>query len=473
MSLPHLPVLRQGKPYESLEKVELTSVRTGEPIALVSQANAGMIRRDMRRSTRDVLRAIPAAKLVAMAKEAGKLFMESELPLSEGQTQSVQDYVEQLSATSGLPYNLVRRNMAKVNQVFTEMDGVIRGLSRGLDLSVIDSGTGEQNGVPVSFYPVANALGVVLPSNSPGVNTLWMPALALKTPVLLKPGREEPWTPFRIIQAFIGAGFPAEAFSFYPTDHEGSAAVMEVCQRALIFGDVGTVEKYAGNPGVSVHGPGWSKVLIGDDVADKWPEYVDLIVDSIAANGGRSCINASAVLIPRHAEELAEAVAQKLAQIKPVSYSAEGATLSGFANPKMAEFIDASIEEGLGTAGATEVTAKYRDGERKVQLEGSNYLQPTLVLCPNMDHPLANREFLFPYASVVEVPQDKMLDVMGDSLVVTGITNDPEWTDALISSPHIDRLNIGPMPTTQVQWDQPHEGNLFEFLYRRRAIQRL
>jgi hypothetical protein len=28
------------------------------------------------------------------------------------------------------------------------------------------------------------------------------------------------------------------------------------------------------------------------------------------------------------------------------------------------------------------------------------------------------------------------------------------------------------MPTCQVQWEQPHEGNLFEFLYHRRAIQR-
>jgi hypothetical protein len=27
------------------------------------------------------------------------------------------------------------------------------------------------------------------------------------------------------------------------------------------------------------------------------------------------------------------------------------------------------------------------------------------------------------------------------------------------------------MPTTRVSWDQPHEGNLFDFLYRRRALE--
>ena len=41
----------------------------------------------------------------------------------------------------------------------------------------------------------------------------------------------------------------------------------------------------------------------------------------------------------------------------------------------------------------------------------------------------------------------------------------------LMASPEIDRLNLGSVPTNWVQWEQPHEGNLFEFLYRRRAIQ--
>ena len=65
-----------------------------------------------------------------------------------------------------------------------------------------------------------------------------------------------------------------------------------------------------------------------------------------------------------------------------------------------------------------------------------------------------------------------MLDVIGPSLVVTAITRDEKFIDAVIRSPLVERLNIGPLPTTRVQWDQPHEGNLFEFLYRRRAIQR-
>lgn len=472
MAVPHIPVLRSGRPYESLDKVEIKSVRTGETVAVISQANAGIIRRDLRKQSRDALKALTVAELVAISREAGRLFMEGELPLGEGFTQTPEQYIDSLSHTSGLPHALVRRNMAKINQVFTEMATILAGLTRGMDPSIIDRGYGEQAGVPVSFFAATNSLGVVLPSNSPGVNSLWMPSIALKVPVVLKPGREEPWTPFRIMQAFITAGCPPEAFSFYPTDHEGSAAVMEHCQRALIFGDVSTVERYASNPGVQVHGPGWSKILIGEDQIDNWPQYVDLIVDSISQNGGRSCINASAVLVPRHADEIADAVARRLAEIKPRSAEDDQAVLSGFANPKMAEFIDSAIEDDLPKPGATDVTANYRDGERKVLLDGCTFLQPTLVRCDSWDHPLANREFLFPYASVVEVPQSRMLDVIGPTLVGTAITNDPAFREALIESPHIDRLNLGALPTTRVEWDQPHEGNLFEFLYRRRAIQR-
>ena len=41
----------------------------------------------------------------------------------------------------------------------------------------------------------------------------------------------------------------------------------------------------------------------------------------------------------------------------------------------------------------------------------------------------------------------------------------------LLDAVHIDRLNLGPVPTTQLNWRQPHEGNIVEFLFRARAYQ--
>ena len=474
-NIPHLPVLRLGRSYESLDQFKVADHRNGSVMVTISHVGAGIIRKDLTRiaASRAALKKFTTTQLIEICAQAGDQFLNGTLPLGDqGHTQSPQQYVESLSATSGLPHVMVRRNMAKIHFALTHMTTVLNGLTRGLDLGIIDRGYGEASGTPCSFYPTTQALGLIMPSNSPAVNSLWLPSIALKIPVIVKPGREEPWTPFRLIQAFIAAGCPAEAFGFYPTDHEGSAEILKSCGRALLFGDRNTTARYVNNPAIQLHGPGFSKVLIGEDQIERWPEFIDLIAGSISDNGGRSCVNASAVIVPRHAAAIADALAQKLGPLTPLSDTDENARLSGFANPKMADFIDAAIEEGLAVRGATDATATYRNGPRKVTFEGGVYLRPTVVQCGSFEHPLANREFLCPYASVVEVPQAEMLQRIGPSLVVSAITKDPVFTAELLDSPLIERLNLGPVSTMKVSWDQPHEGNMFEFLYQRRSIER-
>lgn len=472
--VPHIPALRRGRPYESLEVAEVKDFRTGEVKAKVSQVNAGIVRKDLQRieESRAALKKLKVKDLLAIAARTGEQFLNGTLSLgATGTTQSPQEYIETLSSTSGLPHVMVRRNMAKIHDALTNMESILHGLTRGLDLSVLDEGY-AQNGIPLSFYPTTQALGLVMPSNSPAVNSLWLPSIALKIPVVIKPGKDEPWTPWRLIQAFIAAGCPAEAFGFYPTDHEGAGEILKSCGRALIFGDKSTTDRYANNPAIEIHGPGYSKILIGEDQIERWPEFIDLIVSSILENGGRSCINASAVVVPKYAKEIAEALAAKLGPISPTRADDENAKLSGFANPKMAESINETIEEGLKTPGAHEVTASVRNAARLVQFEAGTFLRPTIVLCDSFEHPLANREFLFPYASVVQLPQSEMLKQIGPSLVVTAITEHAAFQEELMESPLIQRLNLGPIPTMKISWDQPHEGNMFEFLYKRRAIAR-
>jgi acyl-CoA reductase-like NAD-dependent aldehyde dehydrogenase len=472
-NVPHLPTLRKGKPYDSLTKNEVKNHRTGEVMAEVSQVNAGIIRRDLGKmgDARKALKKFTVAELIDITAKAGDLFLNGTLPLGDqGHTQSPEEYISTLSLTSGLPHVMVKRNMAKIHYALTHMDVILNGLSRGLDFSVIDKGFGEQAGSPVAYFPTTQCLGLVMPSNSPAVNSLWLPAIALKTPVVIKPGREEPWTPYRLIQAFIEAGAPAEAFGFYPTDHEGSGEVIKLSGRCLVFGDVGTVKQHENNPAVQVHGPGWSKIIIGEDEIENWRDYIDVIAGSISDNGGRSCINASAVIVPKYGREISQAIAEKLGPVKPLPPEDEGAKLSGFANPRMAEYIDGAIEEDLKTPGATDATAEFRDGPRKLEFEGGTYLRPTVVHCESIDHPLFNREFLCPYAAVVEAPQSEALSKIGYSLIVTAITKDPEFLGQLMDCPDIDRLNVGPISTMKISWDQPHEGNMFEFLYKRRSI---
>ena len=81
------------------------------------------------------------------------------------------------------------------------------------------------------------------------------------------------------------------------------------------------------------------------------------------------------------------------------------------------------------------------------------------------------KEYMFPFVSVVECPQKDMIKAMGPTLVGTALTSDSNWIDQLTSCVHVDRLNVGPIPTSRLNWLQPHEGNLIDFLYRSRAYQ--
>ena len=466
----HIPVLRLGEEYHSLDTVELESAE-GNAV-YTHTANPGLIRRDILNleKSKAALEALPAETLADYCEAAAELFLHEELPVGNS-TQSPQQYIESLSALTKLPHTLVKMNMGKVHAAMSQIRTVIGGLTRNLPLELFDRGLSAVDDLEVNFYPVADALGVSLPSNAPAVNSLWLPAPVLKIPVLLKPGREDPFTPLRIVQSLIAAGFPKEAFGFYPTTHEGGDTILMSCGRGIAFGSDATVRKYAGFPSIQVHGTGRSKILIGDDYLGKWADHTETLVESISANGGRSCINTSAILVPSGRDELADAVARDLAAIEPLTRDHEEALLCGFSNTEWAGSINDLIDEHLKVEGAEDVTARYRSGSRLVEMHGQTYLRPTLISCADPGHPLANTEFMFPFASVTEMPQSQMLEEIGETLVVSAWTEDAAWIRDLMNSPDIERLNIGPFPTNRVQWEQPHEGNLFEFLFRRRAIQ--
>lgn len=468
-----IPLLRKGEPYESLDVARVAHHRTREVFVEVSQANVGLIRRDLRDQeiARKALGKLTCAELLEICSRAATHFAEDALPLGD-EMQTAEDYVRQVSATTGLPFVLVRRNMRKIQGVLAEMEHVLRGLTRGLDLSILDRGFGELNGQALSFFPRTDSLGVVLPNNSPGVHTLWTPAVALKIPLVLKPGSSEPWTPYRIAQALIKAGAPRAAFSFYPTDHGGAGEILRHTGRGMIFGDASTTLNWQGDPRIEIHGPGYSKIIIGDDCVDDWEKYLDVMVASIADNGGRSCVNASGVWASRHTREIAEALAERFSQIVPRDAEDENALLAPFSDANVAARISSSIDQALQQEGALDVTSIRRKSERLVTREGCAYLLPTVVLCEGSEHPLANREFLFPFSSVVKVRQADITEALGPSLVVTAITSDEHLIQKLVACSDVDRLNIGPVPTNQLSWDQPHEGNLFEHLYARRAFQR-
>src|SRR5437763_7066099 len=310
----NLPILRWGQPYTSLDQDAVVHFITGETLAKVSQANAGPLGRDMRqaRRAREVLTSIPITELIGMMKKAADLYLSDSLPMGDG-AQSPDDFARHQSAGTGLPEHMCKGNMKKNHFVLSNMDQILDALTRGLPLDVLTRGYGvEARGVTVSYQAQSPVLGLVLPSNSPGVHTLWLPVIPMQIGLLLKPGPQEPWTPYRMAEAFIKAGVPKEAIAVYPGRGDIGAEAVRRAGRSMICGGTATVERYKGDPRVQVHGPGFSKILLGDDVVDQWEKYLDVMADSVFLNSGRGCINCSGIWASRHTHEIAQALAERL-----------------------------------------------------------------------------------------------------------------------------------------------------------------
>jgi acyl-CoA reductase-like NAD-dependent aldehyde dehydrogenase len=467
----NIPILRWGQPYASLEMDNVVHFVSGETLAKVSQANPGLLTKDMRHGerARQVLRDIPCRDLIQMMKRAADFYRDATLAMGDGE-QSPDDFARQQSASTGLPEHMCKANMAKNHFVLSNMDRILDCLTRGLDLEILTRGYGvESRGVIVSYQAQSPVLGLVLPSNSPGVHTLWMPVVPMQVALVLKPGPQEPWTPYRMAAAFVQAGVPKEAISIYPGGAEMGAEVVNRCPRVKIFGSTDTVKRYEGNPHVQVHGPGFSKILLGDDMVDNWPKYIDLMADSIALNSGRGCINCSAVWASRHTREIAQALAERLGPMDVKPPEDPTAALAAFTVPGQAQAIHAMIKERMNEAGVEDITAPF--GPRLVEKERCAYLRPWIIHCDSPDRKIANSEYMFPYATVVQCPQSQMLEKIGPTLVASAITENAAWKRQLIDCTHIDRLNLGPIPTIKLNWLQPHEGNIVDFLFRARALQ--
>ncbi|HRX55730.1 MAG TPA: aldehyde dehydrogenase, partial [Verrucomicrobiales bacterium] len=163
MSAPHIPILRQGRVYKSLDVQTVNRLGSTEAAAEISFACADMIKYDLQKmgQARAILKAMKSEDLIEITKKAGEIFLHDDLPIGvDGALQSPEDYVLSLAATSGLPHSLIRMNMKRLGGIFGQIDTIFRGLTRGLDIAVLDKGYGEQGGSPVSFSASTNELAV-------------------------------------------------------------------------------------------------------------------------------------------------------------------------------------------------------------------------------------------------------------------------------------------------------------------------
>ena len=280
--------------------------------------------------------------------------------------------------------------------------------------------------MPISYQAQSPVLGLVLPSNSPGVHTLWLPIIPMQIGLVLKPGPQEPWTPYRMAEAFFQAGIPREAISIYPGEAKSAPPCLRSCDRSLMFGGTPTVERYRGNPKVQAHGPG----LLEDPARRRRGRRVG----EVPRRDGRQRVRQQRARLhqllrhlgepphPRDRRGAGEAACGRSAAARRTT---PRRAWRRSPSPGVAEAISQSIDADLKAPGVTDVTAKYRDGGRVVKDGRADYLLPTIVHCASADAAIAKKEYMFPFATVVECPQDAMLEAIGPTLVCSAITNDP------------------------------------------------
>ena len=125
-----IPMLRKGElPTKSLDVARVPHHRTREPFVEISQANSGLIRRDLRdqQTARKKLASLTTAELVGICARAVDYFSNDSLPLGET-TQTVEDYVSHVSPTTGMPYASCPQQHGQDSRCARGVGNVLNGL---------------------------------------------------------------------------------------------------------------------------------------------------------------------------------------------------------------------------------------------------------------------------------------------------------------------------------------------------------
>jgi acyl-CoA reductase-like NAD-dependent aldehyde dehydrogenase len=308
-----------------------------------------------------------------------------------------------------------------------------------------------------------DVFAVHAPGNHPGVHSLWLEALALGYRVAVRPSRRDPFTPHRLISALRAAGFGDDQVVLLPTDHEAADAILRDADLAMAYGGEDVMRKYASYSTMLPQGPGRSKILLTADV--DWREHLDLIVSSICHEGGRACVNATAVFVDGDATAVARAIAERLATVPSLPPEDDRAVL-----PVLPVAEARQIERYLLAKAAGTVGWLGGDGIVDELGDGSAVLRPAVHELDRPDAEQAGVELAFPCVWVAPWTPKAGIEPFKDTLVLTAVTNDMGLVDKLVAEPTISNVYVGDHPTYWIEPGIPHDGYLADFLMRTKAV---
>jgi acyl-CoA reductase-like NAD-dependent aldehyde dehydrogenase len=405
------------------------------------------------------LRSLPIQTVLDILARAGDIF-------ATGQPDGLapEAYVRNASLSSGLPLTITRNQTLGIfPPAIRMMDQFLRVQSPG-GLEVFDSCVYEAEGIRIGLAPRGHNVGFVMPGNHPSTHFIWLSALAMKMPVVLRPSVDDLFTPYRLVRSFLEAGLPEDAIAFVPGGHDLVDTIVGACSLCVLFGTQPLADRYASNRNVKIHGPGRSKVVVLAN-AD-FDRAVHLITRMVMDDAGRGCINGSAVVVEDDAGKLAAAVAAALEKVPVRSPLEEDAQL-GAVRPAEAAAYNALIDGRLG-GGAHELTPGK---ERRVAtVDGVTLMRPTAVEVDSFRHPLFGLELPFPFVVFTSASRQELVAAARHSLAVVVAGKDEAFMQDLLLEPTVDKVFDGGALSTEFDPREPHEGYLLDFLYQKKGI---
>ncbi|WP_241842095.1 aldehyde dehydrogenase family protein [Pseudofrankia sp. BMG5.36] len=447
-----LDALGPNGPFRSRERLTINDV-TGTPMAELSLVPRLFVHRAMAALRK--AETMPAEERLAALARAAEAFEHGApagIPTDE--------YTHLVSRMSGMPISVVR--------------SAVKGIARSLTGAGDDAGCARPMAAVESWRDPATREGravwtrraevfaVHAAGNHPGVHSLWPEALALGYRVAVRPSRREPLTPYRLIAALRDAGFGADQVVLLPTDHTVADDILLAADLSMAYGGDEVVHKYAHDGTVLPQGPGRSKILVsGED----WRPHLDMIVGSVADEGGTACVNTTAVYVEGDPTPLAEALTERLAAIPSLPPEDERAVL-----PTQPVETARAVEKYLLDHAGDATPRLGGDGIVDPLPGGGAVLRPAVFQVDRADAPQTGIELGFPCVWVAPWSAKDGAGPLRDTLVLTAITEDARLVDRLVDDPSISNVYLGDHPTYWMRPDVPHDGYLGEFLMRTKAV---
>jgi len=445
-----IPIWRGGREHASLDLRVLRDYR-GAPLAGVAAAPSLLVHRAVAQ-----LRAAaePGADLHALwdaIEAAGRLLDTAELGGC-----SPEEHARLVTLATGAPISDSRQALAELARGMANVRDALRWQVPGGTLEPfltcrIEPAPGKSCG----WVPVGRVLGFIAPSNHPAVHLTWVLALAMGWVVAVRPGADDPFTPWRVLLALQAAGFPAERIALLPGGHDLVPALVEHCDRTVAYGGPALESLLGRDPRVLFNGPGRSKVLVDADAvgtAGANPattgDVVSFLAECILHDGGRKCTCASGLLLRGEVPGLLEAVADRLSRLPLLDPLDPAARVPAWKDPAAARQTPAEV----------------------VEADGLTFVRPALVLDVDPADPRFGVELPAPWATATRLPAEAdPLPLLRGSLAVTLLTKEAALVRRCLRDTTIQKLFAGPIPPWHTEPGAPHKGRLADFLFTAKA----